>query len=297
MQVRRLRRSAIDVARWDAAVLADARPLPYGLSWWLDIVTAGHWDGLVCGEYTCVLPLPRMRRLGGLVPVLVRPPYTQQLGPYGTCRRDEVAQLLLQLPRSLQLSLPLRPDLDAGVIPDRFMHRRRTNYVLDLTPGYAEVSRRFPRKLQAYLRKCSRDLLEPLEPAAFVELNRRYLLERTPLTEHDLSILLQLAEACLARGYGGCYQLREEGEVLAAAFLPRMAGRTINLAAVTTDPGRKRRGMSRLLALAMREGAGAAGATFDFEGSELPGVREYFAKFGGADEGYTLIEERAYGLL
>ncbi|MCP9237757.1 hypothetical protein [Lewinella sp. JB7] len=293
--VRLLRRDRIDNLRWDHTVTNDARPLPYALSWWLDTVTDGCWDGLVYGDYLAVLPLPRLHRFGFL-PAILRPAYTQQLGPFGSGDPDIVRALLDAIPRSFQLALPLRPDLPERAIPERFSRRRRVNYVLGLERPFTELANAFPRKLQAYLRKCESDRLVPITPADLVAVSRRELAGRDGLRSAHFTVLEKLIATATDRGYGSSYALYENQELLAVGFYPELGGRTINLAAASTPLGRKRRGMSRLLALVMRERAGTAGAVFDFEGSELPGVGAFFAKFGAYNEGYWIIEERLFGL-
>ena len=288
--VRRLRRTQIDDRRWDAAVMRDAVPLPYGLSWWLDAATDHAWEGLVLDDYRVVLPLPIGRRFG-VLPVYLRPPYTQQLGPFGQPQRGDVGALLRAVPPKLQVALPLRPTLPLAEVPRQYRVRRRTNYVLDLSRPYAETKRGFPKKLQQYLMRCSLDELAPIDAAALVAMSRSQLTGRQGVSALSFGRLTSLIEACCHRGLGKCYQLKVNQECLGAGFYPQLEGRTINLVAVTTEAGRKQRGMSRLLSLVFALQSGQPGATFDFEGSELPGVREFFAKFGGTDEGYYLLRK------
>ncbi|CAH1000153.1 hypothetical protein LEM8419_01300 [Neolewinella maritima] len=294
--VRYLRRSAIDTARWDAAVRSDPRPLPYGLSWWLDAVTDGQWDGLVLDDYRAVLPLPRQRRYR-LLPTYGRPPFTQQLGPFGVLQAGDIDLLLQHLPRRWPVSLPLRYAPDHIAAAPSLTCRRRVNYVLDLSLLYAEVTAGFPKKLRQYSRRWATDQLEACTPKAVVTLYRNELGERAGLRDLHFRRLEKLMHEAVARNAGHCYQLRDGGNLLAAGFFPYLTGRTINLAAASTELGMRERGMSRLLFQLFRQRAGHAGAVFDFEGSELPGVREYFAKFGGVDEGYYLVERRLFGLL
>ncbi len=294
--LRRLSRREIDPERWDRAVLADPVPLPYGLSWWLDIVTDSSWDGLVMDDYRVVFPLPDVKRFG-LFPAILRPAFTQQLGPFGALTEGDLGRLLSRVPRRFQISLPLRTTVRTTEIPARFTHRRRTNFVLPLDASITELRMAFPRKLQAYLRKTSADVLEPMEASHFIVLVRQQLTGKSGLNDAQFKLLERLIYAVENHQLGGCHQLREDGQLLAASFNPSLGGRTINLAAASTERGKKRRGMSRLLDLQFQAGAGKPGAKFDFEGSELPGVKEYFAKFGGVDEGYYLIEEKGFGLL
>lgn len=277
--------------------MSDVTPLPYGLSWWLDLATDGRWEALVIDDYRVVLPLPKLSRLG-ILPATVRPPYTQQLGPYGQLRRGDTNRLLKQVPRTFQIALPLRPSVSAKEVPDRYRQRRRINYVIDLSRPFEEIRKAFPRTLQNFLRKTQdQDHITPMESGPFIELTRERLGDRKGIKVKHFRYLQALIDGVTERGLGGCYQLSEEGELLAAGFFPTLNRRTINIAPVSTPLGLKRRGMSRLLSLIMRQHSGQPGAVFDFEGSELPGVREYFAKFGSVDEGYLLVEEKGFGLL
>jgi hypothetical protein len=162
---------------------------------------------------------------------------------------------------------------------------------------FREISQAFPGKLRAYLRRHASDQLTPMATDAFVAVCRRELGARAGLSERDYTVMARLIREATDRDLGRTYQLREEGELLAVGFYPELAGRTINLIAASTDRGRKRRGMARLLSLVMAGRCGRAGAVMDFEGSEIPGVRRFFEKFGATDEGYWLIEEKAFGLL
>jgi hypothetical protein len=294
--VRLLRRHEIDERRYDDCVLTDPRPLPYGITWWLDIVTDHNWEVLVADDYRCVLPLPRVRR-AGLLPTYLRPPFTQQLGPFGAVEPAVVHSLLSHIPRKAQIALPLRGNLGAGSIPPRFATRPRVNLVLDLDRPFTELATGFPKKLQAYLKKCTADRLEPIPTESLVQVCRQELERHAGLTESNFLTLLQLVDETTRRKFGAAFQLREQGELLAVGFYPELAGRTINLIAASTDRGRKRRGMARLLSLVMAGRSNRPGAVFDFEGSELPGVRRFFEKFGTRNEDYLLIEERGYGFL
>ena len=161
--------------------------------------------------------------------------------------------------------------------------------MLDLSGDYQETVQNFPKKLQQYLRRVEHDELTPIASDTLVTMQSENLRHKArSLTDHRRQ-LSALITACQQRDCGTCYQLMEDGHCLAAGFYPQLSGRTINLVAVTTERGRKRRGMSRLLNLLFKQQSGRPGKTFDFEGSELPGVREYFAKFGGRDEGYYLV--------
>ena len=291
MSVRRLKRHAIDDDRWDAAVLSIGQSFPYGLSWWLDAVTGGSWEGLVLDDYRVVMPLPKLRRYG-FIPAYLRPPFTQQLGPFGTLEPGDLKDLLHAVPFSLQIALPLVITAPVEEVPEGFSMRRRINYVLDLSKPLEQTKKQFPKTVRSLIRKSSEDRLEPADPARTIHYYRSHLRGRGGLRDFHFARLADLIAACQSRGVGDCYQLRDADELLAIGFFPTFRGRTINLTAASTEAGMNRRGMSRLLALLFARDSGVPGNCFDFEGSELPGVKEYFAKFGGTDEGYFLVEKK-----
>ena len=293
-QVRRIRRRDINEEAWDAAVASDPTPLPYWLHWWLDAATDRSWEGLVVDDYRAVLALPRLRRLR-VMPVYIRPPYTQQLGPYGQWTDEDVTALLRAVPNLPQIALPLRPSLSAAHVPEGYTTRRRINYVLDLSPDFPTVVRGFSKRMRSYVRKHSADTLQLADRREVVQLCQERLGGRGGVRDYHFARLDNLVRACMERHHGQLYQLLEDGELLCAGFYPEFNGRTFNAAAASTELGLQRRGMTRMLAQVMRQRSGVAGAAFDFEGSELPGVKEYFASFGGQDEGYLLAQRQWFG--
>lgn len=289
-QVQRLSRAQIDLVRWDEAVNKDPIPLPYGQHWWLDAATDFSWEGLVIDDYRVVMALPRLRRFR-ILPVYIRPPYTQQLGPYGDLRTGDTAALLNAVPSLPQIALPLRPTLPISEIPGAYARRKRINYVVDLSPTFAEVVSGFSKRMRSYVRKHSGDELTPADRLEVVKLCKERLGGRGGVRDYHFERLDSLIEACLERDAGNLYQLRDGDELLCMGFYPHFSGRTFNAAAASTEAGLNQRGMTRMLAKVFEARSGVPGSTFDFEGSELPGVKEYFASFGGDDEGYILLEK------
>ena len=293
--VRRLAAGAIDRAAWDAAVLADPLAKPYGLSWWLDAATADRWEGLVLDDYRVVLPLPRLRRYR-VMPVHIRPPFTQQLGPFGNLQSGDLKRLLEALPRKFQTALPLAPSIPLDEVPTGFRVRRRVNYVLDLARPFAEVKKDFQKRMRQYLNRTGELAVHPVSGTAVIGLCRDHLGDRGGIRDFHWKRLAAIIDAAEVRDRGFCRGISGNGELLCVGFYPHLNGRAYNLAAASTPAGFEQRGMIHLLATVMEDLSDRPGAAFDFEGSELPGVREFFSRFGGQDEGYHLVERKWYGL-
>ncbi len=277
--VRRLSRREIDDDKWNRAVAGDAAPLPYGLSWWLDIVTRGRWDGLVLDDYRAVLPLTYRFKVGTLG-VIAPPPFCQQQGPFGQYAEEELPELLSAVSRSLfSPTLHLRLPPGSGT---------RINQELSLGRAYERTFARYSRSLRKRLRWAKPAALSDCPPELVIRLYREQLGEKTGLTTRHYEVMEALMAACAERNLGGCYRLDDADGLLAAGFFPTFAGRTINLFAAPTRHGRTEMGMARLLDSIIERDTGP-GRIFDFEGSNVAGVHAFFASFGAEDVGYEKV--------
>lgn len=265
----------------------------YGLHWWLDAATDYNWSGLVLDDYRLVMALPRMRRYG-FVPVIARPPFTQQIGPYGTVENGDLLALLQAIPNLPLVSLSTGAVLADVELPTGYHREKRTNFVLDLSRDFGQVVDNFSKRMRGYVRKYDGDRLESSDAGTVVDLYRRQIAAKAGLGDYHFERLGALIEASASKGRGELLQLREDGELLCAGFFPRFGDRIYNPAAASTELGYKRRGMTRLLVQLMSASTGSS-RRFDFMGSDLPGVKEYFAGFGGVDEGYHVLQKQWFG--
>jgi len=78
--IRFLENNQIDKVKWDNCIERSIQGLPYGFSWYLDIVT-DNWAALVHNDYESVMPLPFKNKIG--FKYIYQPFFTQQLGVFG----------------------------------------------------------------------------------------------------------------------------------------------------------------------------------------------------------------------
>lgn len=295
MGIRFLAKKEIDLARWDACVAADPTCLPYALSWWLDAATGGHWDGVVIDDYRVVMPLPRGKFFGRYTQVQ-RPPFTQQCGPYGQLQPGDVKQLLTQLPgKYLSFKLPLTDRATAGEVPAAFSSRKRTNYVLDLSPDFEAIHQDFHKVLRRKLRRNGPATLSPAEPETIINLYRQSAGRKAGLKpKHYRKIAAIIAAAQLNDAAICCRLDDDENGFLAAGFFPFYRGRLINTFAASTSVGYAKEGMARMIVELIKTHRGP-GRLLDFEGSDIPGVAEFFRSFGPVEQNYLSVEKLGVG--
>lgn len=289
MAIRFLRRKDIDTNQWNACVAGDATGLPYGLAWWLDAATNGNWDAVVVDDYRLVLPLPRGKSFGRWTQVQ-RPVFTQQCGPFGQPRPGELAEILRSLPgKYLSFDLPLSEWFPDPELPAGFAVRERTNYVLDLAPAYDDIHQGFHKVLRRKLRRNGPATLSVADPATIIELYRGSAGQKAGLKPKHYRRIAAIIDAASANCAAVCCRLDDEQDgFLAAGFFPFYRGRLINTFAASTPAGYTREGMARMLVELIKT-HGGPGHLLDFEGSDIPGVAEFFRSFGPVQRNYPMV--------
>jgi hypothetical protein len=295
LSIRFLVKKEIDLFRWDTCVATDPTCLPYALSWWLDAATGGNWDGVVIDDYRVVMPLPKGKFLGRYTQVQ-RPSFTQQCGPFGQLQPGDVKQLLTKLPaRYLSLKLPLTDRVTPEQVPAGFSSLERTNYVLDLNPDFASIHQDFNKVLRRKLRRNGPAILRPAEPAEIIELYRQSAGQKAGLQPKHYRQIAAIIDAALRNDAAICCRLDdEENGFLAAGFFPFYRGRLINNFAASTSTGYAKEGMARMIVELIKSHRGPA-RLLDFEGSDIPGVAEFFRSFGPVERNYLAVEKTGVG--
>ena len=253
-------------------------------------MTDQNWYGLVLNDYRVVLPLPVKRKFLGLLQVS-RAPFTQQSGPFGAIQPVELTQLLSALPRRvLRLDLPLRESVDTNHIPGGFNVFRRTNLLLNLSSPLEEIRAGYGKTLRKKLRRYEKGGLTEVTTAEVISIYQTSAGKKAGLNEHHYRLIKQLIDACRQhiKGHLLGYQ-NESGELLAAGFFPVHNGRIINLFGSSTLAGYRKDGMARLLDAVIEKYRGPD-TILDFEGSDLPGVRDFFKSFGAQNSPYPRIQ-------
>lgn len=294
MNIRFLAKNEIDISRWDACVAADPSCLPYALSWWLDAATGGNWDGVVLDDYRVVMPLPKGKFFGRFTQVQ-RPSFTQQCGPFGELQAGDLTKLLAKIPSQyLSLKLPLSDRVIREEVPEDYSCRERRNYVLDLSPDFSTIHEGFHKVLRRKLRRNGPGILSPAKPAEIIDLYRHSAGQKAGLKPKHYGLISAIIEAAQRNDAAICCRFDDENGFLAAGFFPYYRGRLINTFAASTSTGYAKEGMARMI-VELIKAHGGPGHLLDFEGSDIPGVAEFFRSFGPVERNYLAVEKKGVG--
>jgi hypothetical protein len=283
--IRYVPRHDIDTTRWDTCIDQAANSLLYGFHFYLDHMTSGKWDALILGDYEAVMPLPWRRKYG--IRYCYQPPFTQQTGIFSAQPLSkEIIDTFLQTTRDHFRFAELF--LNYGNAHPTL--QPRTNYTLSLDAPYEHIAKGYKKILLYSLKLATRASLvytTDIDLDTALAANAREYAARTPhVTKTDrvhfqaLCTILQNRGQLVLRAAAG-----PDKQLLATALLFRDPHRLYLLQSTTPKAGRKVEANRFLLDAIIREFA-TQSLMLDFEGSEIPGVAQFYANFGGTRQPY-----------
>ncbi|ALI99309.1 hypothetical protein [Rufibacter tibetensis] len=294
-----LRHHEIDPVFWEACLQKADKPLVYLHVWYLNVVCANQWEALVeiqGKEYVSLFPLPVKKLLGRKR--VYQPLFTQQLGLAITAASqhrsaEEYLALLPELYVQVHYQLPW-PFSNAPELPDQWEWRWRPNYELSLKPSYAIIKQGYTTNLQRNLKKAVKSQLvlqQTSTIAPLIALFQSTKGKELPLRERHYHLLKKLHDQAFKEGVGQVWEVRNHNNLLASTFILSTAHRITFLFGASSNQGRAVNAMAFLLDHLIQKEA-SSGKTFDFEGSEVPGVANFYAGFGAQPVSYVSLSSK-----
>lgn len=293
----------IDRNKWDRCISGSPNGMIYAYADYLDHMTE-HWTGLVVGDYSAVMPIPWKQKYG--IRYVCQVPFVQQLGIFttgGDVPYKELLQHLLSYCRYGDYSFNWGnlaaitgvsgdgalsgPGFQKGV----FSSQIRSNYVLRLDHPYTSLENTFSPDTRQNIRRSQRFGLayRPAGIAEAIGLYRLLYMERIKVLPRDFTAfeelcgLLEKKDRVVVRK-----SVDATGALLSVVLLLKDERRLYNIMNGTTPEGRAREANFFLLSEVWKEYA-QSGYLFDFEGSDLPGVRAFYRKFGAVAQPYPQL--------
>lgn len=310
----------VDRDKWDRCVSSAANGMIYAQSDYLDHMT-DHWTAIVVNDYETVMPVPWRKKWG--VRYTYSVPFVQQLGIFpggGNKLCEELLKVLFSSYRygdyPFNWGNPIYEigtqatagetsaddkHFKEGLITSAngFTTRMRSNYILLLDRPYANLEEIFSPNARQNIRRSQQYGYEYKEAAIeeavsiYQELyGVRMRLTRQQFSDFaDFCRLLKKKDNVLTRK-----AVDASGRPQAICMLLKDYHRLYNIMPSTLPEGRLKRANYFLLSEIWKEYAGS-GYIFDFEGSDLPGVKEFYRKFGAIRQPYPDIHFNSLPIL
>jgi hypothetical protein len=277
---------AIDKDKWNRCVCENENGLIYSSTHYLDAI-CDNWHGLVVNDYTAVMALPWRKKFGiryGYIP-----PFIQQLGLIGDISNIESIELIKSIQQFISFA-DIHFNFSNSSLVKTISVSARTNLLIDLSQPYDNIRAGFKNDTKENIRKAEMqkflyssetdiDKAISLYQLHYGE-RMKHILQADYYNFLQLSRYFEINSQCFTRQVTD-----EKGALLAIALFLKDEKRIYNLMNTTLPEGRNSEANYFLLDRVIAEFSGQS-LLFDMEGSDLPGVRTFYEKFGAVSQPY-----------
>ena len=265
--------------------------------WWLDIVAPGEWGEVTVkeGDET-VARLPYVLQKGRIT----LPPLTQTLGPWIkpeyrqfqpvntqlSKQKELIAALLGQLPRHKSFHVTF-DSANEYILPYRWLGYRyepefsyRLTDLCDTDALYAALNKTAKKNIKAARNKTT--LVEQPTAKMLMDLLDKTFEAQGRKWPHDRDLTRRIIEKSVENGHGKLLVAQDgEGNLHSGAFLLYDEKVCYYLLGGSDSAFRSSGAQSLVLWESIRF-ASTVSKTFDFEGSNVEGIENFFRQFGGS---------------
>jgi len=285
--IRYLDRKEIETDKWDQCIREAANGLIYGRSFYLDTMSR-NWSALVLNDYDAVMPLTWNRKFG--ISYLYQPPFTAQLGMFFKKNLD--GNILENFIRHTKLHFRFC-EIHLNFANSTIGGRLRANYILSLKNTYPEIRHGYKKRLLENLREADSHQLSYIattDYASAISLFKiQYGKRFRKLRDADFRRFEVLCAQLFQRNMLFVREVKDNsGASLNVSIFFTDEFRIYNIMSVSLPTGRNKKAHFFLLDQLIKEFA-CENRILDFEGSEIPGIAEFYRKFGSINEPYPFF--------
>lgn len=267
-----IQRANIDTEKWDQTIANSSIENIFCYSWYLD-ATAKNWCALVSENYKTVLPLPYSKKLG--VTQLYQPQFTREIDIFGSdFDWNEAIRFIQKEFKAVQFRTAVQLALTQT--------EQRVHQQLPLNGEYAfsTNAKRLIKKSKDIIIDTSsstQDLLNIFKETAFKKIDS--------ISEEDVVRLSDLMQDALKQNKGEILVIKDGSKTVGAGFFLKDKNRITYLKGACYDEAKKKGAMFKLMESAFLRYESEFDI-FDFGGSNVENVANFYRKFGASDRTY-----------
>lgn len=292
--IRWINKQDMDLEKYNACIENSEQSLLYAYSWYLDIVCT-DWMVMVYKDYEAVMPIPFRKKY---VLKYVYPPFWMlQLGIFNQSKK-EVERLfineLLGKFRFVELRLNSRNKMvSSNYIETKYFQE------LNLSSDHEKILSDYQSDRKKDLRKADKFELKTKwddSPEVLIQLFKNNVGRRTPeIKDNDYQNLLKLIQTCIEKSSGQILSVYKEEALVASAFFLKHKD-TVTILCSSTDFENRNNGANTFLIDQAIQKYSQSFSVFNFGGSSMTSVAQYFKSFGTSTVRYPMIFKRKVGL-
>lgn len=262
----------------------------YAESWYLDVVAQKKWNVLGYNDYEVVMPIPYERVKRKFYQQKIhQPSFCQQLGIfYHQVPSKEVFAIFMETFKKLKPFAYQWNHANVSFLESSKLELKN-NFVLNLHTAYINIQKGYSTNLKRNLKKAIRANLQISEIGSvedFISFKKRY--QPAPIPNKKYEIMTKLIRTAIELKQGKILAIYQGKELVAGAFFLITPTRIIHLISATSPMGRQQGSIPFLFDDIIQQYADQ-NMIFDFEGSMIPGVAQFFKSFGARNEPYLAI--------
>jgi len=250
---------------------------------------ADNWHGIVVNDYECVMPVAWRKKFG--IKYCYDVPFIQQLGWFARNTFPDASLLLKTFFRYFKYGYyPF--NYNNKITVDRSLSSA-SNYILPINKPYTEITKGYKQTLDYSFKKALKQNLSYTQENfnEAIDLYKKLYHDKFPhVTERDFSNFRNLCHYLFVDNKIIARKVcNEQNETLAAIVLINFENRLINIINNISEEGRKTEANYFLFDNIFKEFSDS-NFLFDFEGSDIPGIKSFYEKFGAVNQPYYKLQ-------
>ena len=267
-------RADINTEKWDRVIAASPLENVFQYSWYLDAVSP-KWAALIADNYETILPVPYTKKMR--VKQFIQAPFTREYTILGNAFDWKNA---LELLAADFKGIHFRNEAKGLVSDGKKRQHQWLDLKSDFKKNYSTNAKRLLKKADGFTFAVADD------PKVLLELFKEHVAHKIDtISAADLLSLEQLMKNALAQKKGELLLVLQQGNLVAGGFFLLDKTRVTYLKGASTETAKKEGAMYYLIDQALQRYA-ADFSTFDFGGSDVDKVAEFYHKFGAQDRTY-----------
>lgn len=288
MRITHLKYNQINFKKYDLCIDASYNSHIYAYSWYLDIVTKRQWEVLVLDDYKAVMPLPFSRVKRKLFKKMITQPLLcQQLGVfYLTELTQETSNLFLNEYKKMSVFSYQFNYFNTLFLNDLSSKTEKVNYELDLHKPYNVIKSNFNKNLKRNLNKAQKNSLSitnNITITQFITLKKQH--SKHKIKRSNFFLMEKLTAKLIQHKKAKFHGVLKDNKLIAIGFFIYSNNRIIHLLSVSNQEGKTEFAIPFLFDNIIQKNENE-NTIFDFEGSMLPGVAQFFKSFGAVNKPY-----------
>ncbi|MDT7833481.1 hypothetical protein RQM59_13930 [Flavobacteriaceae bacterium S356] len=291
-----INREELDVVKYNHCIEKSLQSRVFGYSWYLDIA-CDTWGALILDDYQAVMPIPWNKKY--TIKYVYPPLWVLELGVF-SLEKIETKPFLESLLRCFKF-VELRLNTDNGIekINDQSVIRKMQ--WISIAEGYDDVFLRYRKDRKKDLVKANKfGLREVWQDTSenLVTLFKNNIGKRDQnIEEKDYQNLSSLIEKCIRQKVGEVLSIYDENECLVASAFFLLYNKTATILVSSTDLRNRKNGANTFLIDRAISKYQETYTSFNFGGSSIQTVADYFKSFGANESNYSFLKQNKLPVL